>query len=64
MEAGVWVTVTEMEPEAAPEVAVMVAVPFPRAVTRPPNDTSATPELLLVQDTETPLMTFPFWSFT
>ena len=54
-----WATVTVALPEADPAVAVIVAVPFPAAVTRPDPFTVATAVLLLAQVTVTPPMTCP-----
>ena len=48
---------------AAPDVAVIVAVPFAAAVTRPEDETVApVPDEL--HDTLAPLIVAPFWSLT
>ena len=60
----VCVTVTAVDPEADPAVAIIVATPLPAAVTKPTASTTATPGALLVQTTVTPGMTRAFWSRT
>ena len=58
-------TVTDTPDEVTPEAdAVMEADPFACEVTVPVLETVATPELLLAQETATPLMVDPFWSLT
>ena len=52
-------TVTVALPEAWPDVAVMVAVPLPTAVTSPDASTVATAVALLAQVTVAPAITQP-----
>jgi len=47
-----------------PDVAVIVAVPFATAVTRPLEDTVATDAADELHDTLAPLIVAPFWSLT
>ena len=53
-------TVTEAVPVAAPEVAVIVAVPSPTAVTSPVGKTLATDNEVDSQATDAPLIEAPF----
>ena len=59
-----WATVTETVVLAEPEVAVIVAVPFATEVTRPADETVATPVSDDVQVTVAPDITLPTASFT
>ena len=49
---------------AEPDVAVIVAVPFLTAVTRPDDDTVATDEFDVAHVTDAPDIVAPFWSLT
>ena len=57
-------TVISVVAAACPAAAVMVAVPSATAVISPASSTRATRSSLLAQVTETPVMTWPFWSRT
>ena len=57
-------TVTAAVALTDPEIAVMVAVPFATAVTRPDDDTVATDEFDVVHVTVAPGMVFPSASLT
>ena len=57
-------TVTAASSEAEPEVAAIVAVPLPAAVTRPEASTVATATSELAQATDAPDMARPNWSRT
>ena len=59
-----WATVTAAVPDADPAVAVIVAVPLPTAVTRPPASTVATDASPLNHVTATPAIARPAWSRT
>src|SRR6266849_497916 len=59
---GTWVTTTDAPPLFPSLVAVMVAVPAPRAVTSPVAFTVATAALLVVQLTPRPVSGFPLAS--
>ena len=59
-----WATVTTADPEAAPALAVIVAVPLPAAVTRPDASTVATDVSPLLHVTVAPAITLAFWSRT
>ena len=58
------VTVTTVEPDADPPLAVIVAVPLPTAVTRPDASTVATDVSPLLHVTVAPAITLAFWSRT
>ena len=49
---------------AEPDVAVIVAVPFATAVTRPDDETVATDEFDVAHVTDAPDIVAPFWSLT
>ena len=56
-------TVTDADASSEPDVALIVAVPFATAVTRPPDETlAAAPDVAHV--TLAPLIVAPFWSLT
>ena len=57
-------TVTAAVALTDPEIAVIVAVPFATAVTRPDDDTVATEEFDVVHVTVAPGMVFPSASLT
>ena len=59
-----WVTVVVAVALAEPDVAVIVAVPFATAVTRPADETVATDELDVVHVTLAPDIVAPLASFT
>jgi hypothetical protein len=61
--ATCWMEV-EAFADAEPEVAVMVAVPFATAVTRPAIETVATDAEEVAHVTLAPLIVAPFWSLT
>ena len=64
IEAASCSTETDALADAEPEVAVIVAVPYAAAVTRPVEDTVATGVLDELHDTLAPLIVAPFWSLT
>ena len=47
-----------------PEIAVIAAVPFATAVTKPDDDTVATDEFDVAHVTDAPDIVAPFWSLT
>ena len=49
---------------AEPDVAVIVALPFATAVTRPDDETVATDEFDVAHVTDAPDIVAPFWSLT
>ena len=58
------VTVTVAVALTEPDVAVIVALPFATAVTRPDDETVATDEFVVAHVTDAPLIVAPFWSLT
>ena len=62
--AGICSTVTAAVPDAGPAVALMVALPFPAAVTRPRASTVATPVAPDDHVTAASGIALPFWSLT
>ena len=63
IDAGIC-TVTEAVALVEPDIAVIVAIPFATAVTRPVEDTVATDALDELHVTLAPLIVAPFWSLT
>ena len=63
IDAGIC-TVTEAVALVEPDIAVIVAIPFATAVTRPVEDTVATDALDELHDTLAPCIVAPFWSLT
>ena len=61
-ESGTCCTVTAVVPEADPDAAVIVAAPFPTAVTSPNASTSATASSLDSQRNSAPATACPFAS--
>ena len=59
-----WITVTELDPLAEPEVAVIVTDPVATEVTSPADETVATDELDVVHVTVAPDIVVPPASFT
>ena len=57
-------TVTAAVALTDPEIAVIVALPFPTAVTRPDDETVATDEFDVAHVTDAPDIVAPFWSLT
>jgi len=57
---GVTLTVISAEPDALPDVAVMLAEPVATAMTSPLELTEATLDAEVVQDTLAPAITCPF----
>ena len=61
---AVWLTVTAAVALTDPDVAVMVALPFATAVTKPDDETVATDEFDVAHVTDAPDIVAPFWSLT
>jgi len=61
---AVWLTVTAAVALTDPDVAVMVALPFATAVTKPDDEMVATDEFDVAHVTDAPDIVTPFWSLT
>jgi hypothetical protein len=57
-------TVTVVDPDTVPDVAVIVELPGATAVISPADETVATPVALELHESARPARTFPFASFT